>query len=50
VLSWLRSNVHAPGSTLTPAELCEEVTGAPLDAEHFVTYLRQKYSGIYGLR
>lgn len=50
VLSWLRSNVHAPGSTMTPGELCEEVTGAPLDAGHFVRYLREKYSDIYGLR
>jgi carboxypeptidase Taq len=50
VLSWLRSNVHAPGSTMTPAELCEEVTGAPLDAGHFVSYLQEKYGNIYGLR
>jgi carboxypeptidase Taq len=50
VLSWLRSNVHAPGSTMTPTELCEEVTGAPLDAGHFVGYLREKYGDIYGLR
>ncbi|MFP4374063.1 MAG: carboxypeptidase M32 [Spirochaetaceae bacterium] len=50
VLSWLRSNVHAPGSTMTPAELCEEVTGASLDAGHFVSYLREKYAGIYDVR
>ncbi len=49
VLSWLRSNVHAPGSTRTAAEVCEEVTGAPLSAQHFVRYLRDKYSDIYGL-
>ncbi|MFP4232211.1 MAG: carboxypeptidase M32 [Spirochaetaceae bacterium] len=50
VLSWLRSNVHAPGSTLTPTELCEEVTGSSLDAGHFTSYLREKYAGIYELR
>ena len=49
VLSWLRTNVHAPGSSLTPSELCEEVTDAPLSADHFTRYLREKYAEIYGL-
>ncbi|OHD24728.1 MAG: carboxypeptidase [Spirochaetes bacterium GWB1_59_5] len=48
ILSWLRANVHKPGATYKPGELVERVTGAPLDASHFVRYLNEKYAGIYG--
>lgn len=48
VLGWLRKHIHAPGAALLPNELCERVTGKPLDAAHFVDYLNRKYAEIYG--
>lgn len=48
VLGWLRKKIHASGAALLPKELCEGVTGKPLDAGHFVDYLNRKYSEIYG--
>ncbi|PKL23606.1 MAG: carboxypeptidase [Spirochaetae bacterium HGW-Spirochaetae-3] len=48
ILSWLRTNVHKPGSMYKPGELVERVTGRPLDPSHFVRYLNDKYAGIYG--
>lgn len=49
ILAWLRANIHKPGATYKPGELVERVSGAPLDASHFVRYLKEKYSGVYGL-
>lgn len=49
VLEWLRANIHVHGSALTAEELCRSVTGAPLDPNHFLAYLTEKYTSIYGL-
>jgi len=48
LLDWLRRKIHNPGMTLRAEELVKEVTGAPLDATHFVSYLERKYGEIYG--
>ncbi len=48
ILGWLRANIHKPGATYLPGELVERVTGRSLDPSHFVVYLREKYSRIYG--
>jgi carboxypeptidase Taq len=48
VLGWLRANIHKPGATYLPGELVERVTGRHLEPSHFVAYLRDKYSRIYG--
>ena len=48
VLGWLGPRIHEGGSTYTPSELVLRVTGSPLDARHFVSYLNEKYSRIYG--
>ena len=47
ILDWLRNNIHVHGSSKTAGELVRDVTGAPLDAGHFVRYLNDKFSGIY---
>jgi len=47
-LAWLREKIHASGATYLPGELVRRVTGAALDAGHFTSYLRDKYSRIYG--
>lgn len=47
LLSWLRMNIHAHGRRWTSEELCERVTGAPLDIQYFMQYARDKYRHIY---
>jgi len=42
LLAWLRNNIHWHGKTYTSKELCEKVTGKPLDSNLFVEYLRSK--------
>ncbi len=49
VLAWLRSHVHAAGSTRRARELMKDVTGRPLGAESFLSYLTSKYGEIYSL-
>jgi carboxypeptidase Taq len=49
LLGWLRENVHRHGATYEPNELIERITGHPLDPAHFVRYVKEKYSDIYGL-
>lgn len=49
LLGWLRENVHVLGSRLLPDDLLRRVTGAPLDAEPYLTYLEDKYARLYGL-
>jgi carboxypeptidase Taq len=48
LLSWLRKSIHEPGATFLPGELVLRVTGSVLDPSHFVKYLNEKYSRIYG--
>src|SRR5208282_5118763 len=48
ILGWLRSKIHEPGSIYLPGELVRRVTGTSLDPRHFVAYLDEKYSRIYG--
>lgn len=47
LLQWLRANIHARGRYYTSEELCKEVTGEPLNPNHFLTYARGKYAEIY---
>jgi carboxypeptidase Taq len=44
---WLREKIHRQGMRLRPAELCQQATGGPLDAKHFVSYLRSKFGELY---
>ena len=46
---WLNENIHQQGRRWLPAELCEQVTGAPLSADHLMTYLEGKLGSIYGI-
>ena len=46
----LRSSIHQVGSLYPSAdELCEAVTGKPLDPKVFVSYLTSKYEALYDL-
>jgi carboxypeptidase Taq len=46
---WLNDKVHRPGMRCHPAELCRRITGRPLDRGPLLTYLRNKYTPLYGL-
>jgi carboxypeptidase Taq len=46
---WLREKVHKRGMLWRPAELCRQVSGEPLDARYFTTYLKTKFGEAYGL-
>lgn len=48
ILGWLRAKVHASGASYLPGELVRNATGSSLDPAHFVAYLDEKYSRIYG--
>ncbi len=43
LLAWLRTHVHAKGSSLSTSELVEQATGRPLDTAGFERHLRARY-------
>ena len=49
ILQWLRENIHSQGKKYEPSKLIEIVTGKPPTPEPFLSYLKRKYSAIYGL-
>lgn len=49
LLHWLRNAIHTFGRRYTTGELCQKVTGSPLDARFLVKYLEEKFAYIYNL-
>ncbi len=49
LVGWLRENVHCHGAAYEPDELIQRISGEPLNPEHFVRYVREKYSDVYAL-
>jgi carboxypeptidase Taq len=49
LLSWLRTEIHQYGRKYEPQELVKRVTGSPIDPAPYISYLKSKYSEIYGL-
>ncbi len=47
--SWLIREIHRHGRRYTAPELCEQATGAPLTADHFMRYLEGKLRPLYGI-
>jgi carboxypeptidase Taq len=51
LLRWLRSNVHAAGSSKLPTEIIADATGSPsgevIDTQPFIDYLKRKYEALY---
>ncbi|MCB9809678.1 carboxypeptidase M32 [Candidatus Peribacteria bacterium] len=43
LLQWLREHIHTPGDLYTAGELCERVTGEPLNPGYFLRYAREKF-------
>ena len=46
---WLRTHVHEGGMTYKAHELVRKVTGEPLSASFFLTYIQNKFERLYGL-
>ncbi|CAM4286349.1 carboxypeptidase M32 [Paenibacillus alkaliterrae] len=49
IKQWLTERIYKYGKLRTPSELIQHVTGKPLDPQHLVTYLTNKYKDIYKL-
>lgn len=49
IKNWLNEKIHSQGRLYTPQELVQRVTGESLNPDHFIGYLKNKYSEIYGL-
>jgi carboxypeptidase Taq len=43
ILVWLRDNIHRYGSLYWPDELCQKITGEPLNPKYFIEYIKNKY-------
>jgi carboxypeptidase Taq len=43
LLAWLKSNVHAHGSTLTPRDLMQAATGEPTNARWHLEHLKARF-------
>jgi carboxypeptidase Taq len=46
---WLADNIWSQGRLYDSSELCERVTGKPLDVAYFLRYLQAKLSHVYSL-
>ncbi|MEA2391839.1 MAG: carboxypeptidase Taq [Solirubrobacteraceae bacterium] len=49
IREWLVEHLYRHGRKFTPRETVERVTGAPLDVQPYLGYLRGKFGEIYGL-
>ena len=49
LLAWLRREIHVRGRRLTAPELCRTLTGKPLSALPFMSYLEGKLRPLYAL-
>ncbi len=49
LLQWLNTSVFNKGRYFTSEQLCAEITGEPLNANHFLNYLLDKFAEIYNL-
>jgi carboxypeptidase Taq len=47
ILSWLRSNIHQMGRSMTADEIIKKTCGQGLNAEIFISYLTKKYTEVY---
>ncbi|MBE4910212.1 carboxypeptidase M32 [Bacillus luteolus] len=49
IKEWMTEKVHQHGKLKKPLEILNEVTGEGLNASHLISYLEEKYSGVYHL-
>jgi len=49
LLGWLNTNIHQYGRKYTTEELTQRVTGETIQSNAYMTYLKDKYTEVYGL-
>ena len=49
LLGWLQTKLYQHGRKFTPNELSRNITGEPIGTAAWITYIREKYSALYGL-
>jgi carboxypeptidase Taq len=47
IADWLREHVHRHGKRYRTDDLLCQATGEPLTADHFVSYVEEKYGDLY---
>jgi carboxypeptidase Taq len=47
---WLNENVHRPGRMYRSDDMIKRLTGEPLNSDHFIGYLKEKFGPIYGIQ
>ncbi len=47
LLDWLRTNVHHLGKQFYTQDLAQRITGEPLNTDHLIRYLRERYLPLY---
>lgn len=47
VHNWLKAHVYQYGRAFTSGELCNKITGEPLQMKHFIQYASDKYDAVY---
>lgn len=48
VKQWLSKNVYAYGNLYDPADLLRRITGEKINVKHYIDYLEDKFSKLYG--
>jgi len=49
IKNWLNDKIHSQGKLYSPQELVVKITGEPLNPQHYLSYLEEKYRAIYRL-
>ena len=49
LLKFLREEMHQYGKQYNAEEMCEKITGEPLNTRYFIEYAKAKYGEVYGL-
>lgn len=49
ILGWLKENIYVHGRIHEGPEMLRMLTGEDLNEEHLINYIKDKYSGIYGV-
>lgn len=49
LLQWLRNGIHKRGRFFKSNDLCQNLTGKPLDVRYFMSHVLEKYGTIYNL-
>lgn len=47
IKDWLKEKIHHYGSSKTPKEIMELVSGEPFNPQYYVTYLKEKFGALY---